>query len=268
MPTHQLLSIFGLTCFALASMAYLQAFRNGALSTGTARAAFGLFLLATLTNIGLLAAWPSLVSDLPGVTLATAISILAIGGHAILQTKLLPVFIAPLATLMLLVQFFMAPAAPGVGGPPPPTGLLTVHVAAAMIGQACAIIAFAFSAVFLWQQSLLKRKLINQLPDKSPALDAIERWFTLALWIGFSFLTVSLLTGAFFAPKYQPESNPGLDLKIIWAVVIWVWYLAILLAKNVFNRAARVIARMSLVGFLLLAVSFFGIGFFRPLGGP
>ena len=43
--------------------------------------------------------------------------------------------------------------------------------------------------------------------------------------------------------------------------------LDIRLAKNVFGRSSKRIAQMSLGGFLLLAVTYFGMGFFRPFGG-
>ena len=90
---------------------------------------------------------------------------------------------------------------------------------------------------------------------------------TVSLWGGFALLTFGLLSGAWFTQLYTPSPELRLGWKIAWAVLVWIWYLATLLAKNVFNRPSKRIAQMSLAGFMLLAMTYFGMGVFKISGG-
>ena len=89
----------------------------------------------------------------------------------------------------------------------------------------------------------------------------------MSLWCGFLFITLGLLSGALYAQLNPTTLGLNVPAKVIWAVLVWVWYLATLLARNVFNRPSKRIAQMSLGGFMLLLFTYFGMGFLRPLGG-
>jgi ABC-type uncharacterized transport system permease subunit len=263
----------GLLGFAVASVLYLWAFgKAGGRGAWGAKSAFGLFLFATLAvtvALGLMLPDATLLS-MSGLLLTSAIGWLAVVGHVRFNLRLIGAIVAPLATLILLMQIFVAPVHTGaapLAGTSPPDLLVTFHVAMAIVGQAFAIIACAVSVFLLWQQTLLKKKLLDQLPTNLPAIDRIDFLLRLSLWTGFIFLTLGLLSGAVYTQLFTPPAQLSLSAKVIWATAVWIWYLATLLAKNVFNRPSKRIAQMSLGGFLLLALSYFGIGFFRSGGG-
>lgn len=268
MDLINLSSNIGLLAFALASVLYLLAVQRSNARLWVAKLAFGAFVVGTL------AVTTSLVStfensrllDVSGLFLAATIGWLAMFAHVRLNLKPIGTFVAPLATLLLLMQFFLVPSrgAPVAIGPASP--FIYLHVTMAILGQAFAIIACAISILYLWQQSLLKKKLLDQLPLNVPAIDRLDQLLMSSLWYGFGFITLSLISGAFIVQAYA-KTEQGIDAKVLWAILVWAWYLATLLARNVFNRPSKRLAQMSLAGFVLLALTYFGMGFFRPLGG-
>lgn len=269
MDLEHLSTNFSLLGYAVASVLFLIEVRQGQASQPwTAKLAFALFIAATLSTtvaFGVLAEGASLL-EMSGLLLTSAIGWLATLGHLKFKLRLIGAFVAPLATLIILMQFFVAPGR-GLSMEAGQPGLLVaLHVALAVLGQAFAIIACAVSIFYLRQQSLLKKKLLDQMPLNLPAIDRIDRLLKLSLWTGFVFLTLGLITGAIYTRIYAPPAELRLSAKVIWATAVWVWYLATLLAKNVFGKPSKRIAQMSLGGFLLLALSYFGMGFFRAGG--
>ncbi len=275
MKAAHLLSNLGLLGFALASVVFLvaqQVGERGAPESGRregpyAAVALGLFVAASLAVTGALAAGFREVgfADVTSLLLAGSIGWLAILAHTVFKMRLIGAFVAPLSTLILLIRWFVAPARMTAVPEAKTNVLLAMHVIPAVLGQAFAIIACAVSVVFLWQQSLLKKKLLDQIPKNIPAIDKLERILMLSLWCGFLFITIGLLSGALYAQLNAPALGFALQLKAIWATGVWLWYLVTLLARNAFNWPSKRVAQMSLGGFVLLAITYFGMGFFTAV---
>ena len=267
-PEH-ISSNVALLGYAFAALLYLVGVGKTRRTNGTGNVALAAFTAATLAAsytvvAQLQSAQPTMLS---GLLLAVAISWLAILGHVKFKLKLIGAFVAPLATLIVLMQFFVTPGHPIATDGTASSLLLNLHIYMAIVGQAFAILACAVSVFFLWQQNLLKNKLLSQLPQNLPAIDRIDKLLRLCLWSGYIFITLGLLSGAIYTQLYAPPSSWMLSAKVVWATVVWLWYLATLLAQNIFNRPSKRIAQMCLAGFLLMALSFFGMGFFLT-GGP
>ena len=273
-----LLTNLALVLYALASGAYLLVFqderlknrpsatdktnRDGKNSTLGSRIAITLFISATLA-IG--AALVPVVNTsnfdrTTAVLLTLVIGILACVGQLVYRMFLIGALIAPLLTLILLIQAFLVPSAAGLGLDNETAWLISSHVVLAVVGQAFAILACVVSVIFLWQRRLLKRKIFEQIRPGGPAIDRIDRLLMASLWIGFVFLTLSLISGALYTQSHGARLDFSLEVKVVWAVVCWLWYLSTLLARNVFGRSGRRIAQMSVGGFVLLATTYFGMG--------
>lgn len=195
--------------------------------------------------------------------LAVGLSWLAVAARIWLRILSIFVYAAPLMTLIMIFQFFV----PGPNGQRSPMELshvfLAFHIAGATMGQVLALAASLVSVVYLWQQRVLKKKLLEQLTPGVPALDLLEKILVSSLWAGFLFLTAALLSGTvYFRWFYEGQINVYGE-KIAWAVTVWLWYLAALLARNFFNIPMKRVAQMSLLGFLLLAMTFFGMSFYQ-----
>ncbi len=166
-------------------------------------------------------------------------------------------FLAPLATLILLLHLlFSAGSLPAVGTN---SAMLNLHILLAICGEAFAVGACALAVLYLWQRHILKKKLLKWIGIEMPALDRIGRLLLFCLWTGFVFLTVALLTGAVYSQLHSHALNEGIKLKITWALAVWGWYLAILIGNKIRTNSPRRVARMSLGGFVLLALAFFGL---------
>lgn len=265
-----LTSNLGLLGYAAASVLYLLGVQRSGQAGWISRLAFALFLLATVaTSVALVTVMRTASAlEMSGLLLTSCIGWLAIGGHLQFNLKLIGAFVSPLSTLILLMQMFTSGGnAQGGAAGAETSWLIATHVALAIMGEAFAIIACAVSVLYLWQQNLLKKKLLDQLTQNLPAIDRLDKMLRISLWTGFIFLTLGLLSGALYTQLYTLPAELRLSPKVVWAVLVWVWYLLTLLARNVFNRPSKRIAQMSLAGFLLLAVSYFGIGFLGVGGG-
>ena len=269
MTAAHIASNLALISLALAALLYLIEVGKNRSRNSSGSAALIALIVATIagTSSLLLQLATTEATALSGLLLAVAISWMAVIGHTKFKLRLIGAFVAPLATLILLVQFFITPGRPeaviddGAG-----KILLTFHVSMAVLGQAFGILAGAVSIFYLWQQKLLKKKLLSQIPHNLPAIDRIDSMLRVCLWAGYGLITAGLVSGAVYTQLYAPPAELMLSAKVVWATVVWLWYLAILLAQNVFSWPSRRIAEMCLVGFVLMALSYFGIGFFRPGG--
>jgi ABC-type uncharacterized transport system permease subunit len=248
-------------------MIYLMAFpRLRKRKMGLSYLAFGIFSLATLAmSASLASAYLCLTgpdcahAPVSGIMLTTAISWFTILAYFVFDMRILGAFVAPVATLILFIQFFTIKAPLPSHTSVAPDAFIMFHIAAAVIGEAFAICACAVAVLYLLQQRVIKTKQLNLLTALAPSLDKLDLAMFVCLWAGFAFLTVGLVTGAASAMLFKGGSRGGLEWKILWAMAVWGWYLAILLAKNIYAFHGRRIARMSLVGFVILAVSFFGL---------
>lgn len=202
-----------------------------------------------------------------GILLSTALAWLGVVTSFFFNIKAIISFLAPLVTVILLGESLFGNWTTTSSSLTSGGLLSSIHIMLAICGEAFAIGACGLAILYLWQRHVLKNKLLQWLGLEIPALDRIGSYLGYSLWLGFIFLTIGLLTGALYS-RWQARPLDGeLQLKIVWALAVWIWYLVILVRKNVFNGSARTIARMSLGGFVLLAVSFFGLLFFRPTVG-
>ncbi|MDB2447213.1 cytochrome c biogenesis protein [bacterium] len=190
------------------------------------------------------------------VLLACVLCWMTLAGQLKFQMKLAGILTLPLSILLLLLDLFKAPSR-FVSAEEPFIIFRDAHIVTAILGQAMAIGAFSTALMYLWQHRNLKKKLIDQISDKVPALDKLSRVLNATLWLGLIFLSIALISGAYYTSRSVISS--GLEFKIIWAIGVWCWYMAILVVKNVFKKPTTFVSKLSLIGFFILAVSLFGI---------
>jgi ABC-type uncharacterized transport system permease subunit len=269
MNLEQWVTTLSLLSFAIASVFYLLGNQSDKMAKITSQLATICFAFGTLlvTYAVILLGNSIGIDRLSGLLMASAIAWIGALLHVKYHMPLIGTLVAPLNTFILLIQFFVAPTGEVSPFSEDSTFLIITHVALSIFGQAFAVIACTVSVFYLWEQSLLKRKLLDQIPKNLPAIDSLDRLLMICLWLGFIFITFGLITGAFYSQLYVPRSELKLQFKVMWAITVWIWYLSTILARGVFNKPGKRIAQLSLGGFALLATSYFGIGFFQPPGG-
>lgn len=183
-------------------------------------------------------------------------------------SPLLP-YSAIIATLLTLVHLIDSARWDTIQANPnyPHQIFVIFHVVGALMGEGLALCASIVAVVFLWQQRALKQKLLDELTSRIPSLELLAKILTACMWAGFLFLTAALLSGLFYL-DFSPQTSSSEQIaKIIWASLVWSWYLAILVARYMGQLSTKRIAQMNLWGFLLLAITFFGLSFFSLSGG-
>jgi ABC-type uncharacterized transport system permease subunit len=259
-------SSFGLILYALASILYLASYSKKSQKSMIANLAFSSFIFATILETTSLFSKQGGVDLLQesGTLLAEIIGWFTILAHFRFNLKTIGAFIAPLITLILLVQFYTVSTMQLTEIAAYPKAFLTTHIVMGILGQAAAISACGFGGVYLRQQRLLKQKMLENLNTKTPALDRLELYLVISLWAGFIFITAGLLSGAFYSHYWGTSS--GFGIKVVWAILVWAWYLIIISSRSIFSHPVHRTAKMSFIGFLLLSTTFFGI-FGLPTGG-
>ncbi len=189
--------------------------------------------------------------------LTAAVAWIGVGAAFWLHARAIIAFLAPLATLILLLQLLLNTG--GLATATTHSAMLNLHIWLAICGEAFAIGGCALAMLYLWQRHILKKKLLRWIGIEMPALDHLGRLLLLCLWTGFVFLTVALLTGTVYSQLHPHALTESMELKVTWALAVWGWYLAILIVNKVLAHSLRRVARMSLGGFVLLALAFFGL---------
>lgn len=259
MDTTKLIISFSLMGFGVASVLNLLAYRLKDKTT-MFLVSFIIFAASTgMLGISVFSSYaPEQTLNKASIILAFILSIFAIVGHLKFKMKTITTFIAPVSTLILIIQSYVNPI------PIFPENahlysqkFLTAHILLAICGQSFGIITSGVAITFLWQQKNLKQRLLNSLSSDVPALDRLDWMLTTSLWLGFSFLTAGLISGAIYSSIWG--SSTGNGFKIAWALVVWFWYFVTILTHTVFKQSIKTTAKMTLLGFILLATTFFGI---------
>lgn len=259
-----LMSIICLGSFLLASGLLLAGFQSGRTATQMTFAGNAAFMVGSLALVVLILfqeATPGRANHIPYYLFAGALAGVTIIVCLKWRMQLLGAFVAPIIALTLMLDTFFGGQLEGVTESTSPGLLLPIHIGSAIIGEVFAVAACGASLMLLWQQRKLKNRQLGSLPEKFPSLDTLGQALGSSLWIGFTFITLSLLSGAFLTMTVHPQMGTSLKLKTAWAILVWIWYLTILVLRHVLNYRAQKIARMSLIGFLLLALSWFGFAF-------
>ncbi len=169
-----------------------------------------------------------------GYLLASARFRLTLGGVVVMPVSLI---------LLLLAR--LTPAGHELEGL---SALGRVHISLATIGVGVFALASALSAIYLAEDRALKKKKFDglALKDRGAPLEALDRLAHRLIWIGFPIFTVGLVLGAIWVSKL----GASLDrLEYPLAVVTWIAYAALLVARQVYGWRGRRAATLTLEGF-------------------
>lgn len=141
---------------------------------------------------------------------------------------------------------------------------LATHVFLIIAGYVALSFAFVSSLLYLVQENLLKRKKLTGLWQKLPSLGAADEWIFRATAFGVALLTLGLITGVAFSSAqitgYQPLSDP----KVLFSGATWAIFAAYLGARWWLGWHGRRSNLVVVCGFVVLAVSFFGVPHLMP----
>jgi ABC-type uncharacterized transport system permease subunit len=217
--------------------------------------------LAVAAHAAALGAFWARHGELPLAGPGAALSTLAfVGGLALLLliplkmvsrvgAALLP-FITVCLGVALLVGIQPASQAPVFQGPG-----FVLHVTFAFLGYQGLALASAAGFLYLVQHQQLKSKRMGPFFHFIPPLATLDLLGVIGVWVGFVSLSLSLG----FAWSWSVQ-NPGVvqlgDPKVVWALLSWAVFAAVLLLRRGQGRREHRGALASVVGFSLVLGSY------------
>ena len=139
------------------------------------------------------------------------------------------------------------------------------HVVAVVLGFAGFAVAAISSVLYLFQERSLKTKAPDGLPGVLPSLETLDRVNFHALGFGFALLTVGLSVGLVAAiATSRLGSSWWWDSKVVMSALLWAFYAAVMVCRLVRSLRGRPIARLTVVGFVLVVVTLVGTDLVVP----
>lgn len=216
---------------------------------------------AVVLHAAALSVYAIMFAELPLVGLAPSLASLALLISFFLlvscifrDTVPLGVVLLPLVALLLGVALVIgiAPA----GEATTFQGLwFSLHIVTAFIGYAGLAVAFAAGLLYLLQFRELKGKRFGRMFRFFPSLDTLDKLGWQALLIGFPALTVAVLLGWAVTVRFGLPLS-GIEPHVIWAVLTWIVFLTALGVRFGGAGGDRRGAFVSVVGFLLVVVTY------------
>jgi cytochrome c-type biogenesis protein CcsB len=141
--------------------------------------------------------------------------------------------------------------------------LFPVHTTLLIFAYAAFFVVFISSIMYLLQERELKLKTFSAIFHRLPSLTTINNIATTAVGIGWTLLTLGILTGMVWSESRDNRLWHN-DPKEIFAALTWLLYLVLVLYRATAGWRGRRAAWMGVAGFALVLCTFFGA---RLLGG-
>jgi len=166
------------------------------------------------------------------------------------KTRILGAFVSPLSFLFMII------ASIKLGGrvnllPVLQGTLVPIHVSLAVTGEALFALASVAGAMYLLQDSLIKKKRAHSLSRLLPSLRDLDRINHLCLLAGFPLLTVGIVLGSLWARSVW-GSHWVWEPKQIWTALVWLLYAFLLHQRLALGWRGHKTAWFSILSFLFL----------------
>lgn len=189
------------------------------------------------------------------------------GGFLLFQyrykLKILGIFAAPMITLIGIFSL-LVPGEPYQATKIFKSFWLISHVVAIFLGEAFFTLAAGLGVLFLIQENSIKAKKHQFFFKRLPSLDLLDTSGYACIVVGFSMLTLGLITGLVYAKTYWGRFWSW-DPKEVWSAITWVFYAILLHERLTVGWRGRRSAIMAIIGFGVLLFTFLGVNLI--LGG-
>jgi cytochrome c-type biogenesis protein CcsB len=181
------------------------------------------------------------------------------------RTQALGSFTLPLVTLLTFIASVTrdTSAATGTVTDVNAAFLFPIHTTLLVFAYAAFFVVFIASVMYLLQERELKLKTFSAIFHRLPSLTTINDIATTTVGIGWTLLTLGILTGMVWSSARDNRLWHN-DPKEIFAALTWLLYLILILYRASAGWRGRRAAWMGVVGFALVLCTFLGA---RLLGG-
>ena len=163
-------------------------------------------------------------------------------------------FLVPLAVAVLLPGVLLNAQAGQLLTPAARGPLLPLHVTVALVGVAAAASAAGVALMYVLMERTVKAKQFGLVWSRLPSLEFLDGLNRRLLLAGFVAISITLVTGAFFASG-EGGFAWAWGAKQVATLVAWAVFAALLTARLLAGWRGRRAALLTLAGFCLLLVS-------------
>lgn len=174
------------------------------------------------------------------------------------RTQALGVFALPLVSLLVFISNFVRGSSdliPERITDGSAAWLFPIHTTLLLFAYASFFVAFAASVMYLLQERELKLKTFSAIFHRLPSLTTIDDIGSTAASIGFTLLTLGIITGVLWSSARSGRMWHNDPIEI-FAVLTWVLYLALLHYRTAWR--GRKAAWLGVAGFALVICTFLG----------
>jgi cytochrome c-type biogenesis protein CcsB len=173
--------------------------------------------------------------------------------------KILGAYAAPLAALIMLFATQL-PREPVQTKNLFDSFWVAAHIIAIFIGEASFALACGAGLLYLLQERAIKNKNPGFFFRRLPPLELLDAAGYACIIVGFTMLTVGLITGFVYARAIW-GSFWSWDPKEVWSGITWLLYAALIHGRLAIGWRGHRAAVMSIVGFAVLLFTFLGVNF-------
>ncbi|MGD8286509.1 MAG: c-type cytochrome biogenesis protein CcsB [Desulfobacterales bacterium] len=171
--------------------------------------------------------------------------------------RILGIVAAPLVTLIMIVTTLLT------NEPSQTANLyknfwLIAHVVVIFIGEASFALACGLGVLYLIQENSIKTKKHRFFFKRLPSLDLLDSAGYVCIVVGFTMLTLGLITGFVYAKSIWGRFWSW-DPKEVWSGITWLFYAALLHERLIVGWRGRRSAIMAIIGFGVLLFTFLGV---------
>lgn len=136
---------------------------------------------------------------------------------------------------------------------------LEFHASLSIVAYGAFALACIAGLMYLLQERQLKTHQLHSVFHNLPPLTELYAAIVRLLWLGFGLYTAGLLSG-FFTGEPLPV------VKMLCAILVWVFYGAILQGRHLFRLAPRQVAFLCVIAFSAAVSVLWGITFVAQRG--
>ena len=171
--------------------------------------------------------------------------------------KILGIFTAPILALIMLIVSRL-PDEPAQVTKIFKSFWLVSHVTVIFIGEAAFALACGLGVLYLLQEHEIKAKKHRFFFKRLPSLELLDNTGYICIVIGFTLLTLGLITGFVYAKAVWGHFWRW-DPKEVWSGITWLFYAALLHERLTVGWRGRRSAIMAIIGFAVLVFTFLGV---------
>jgi cytochrome c-type biogenesis protein CcsB len=173
--------------------------------------------------------------------------------------KILGIYAAPLATLILIISSLLPRGAVQINDLFK-SYWLVIHILMVFLGEASFALACGLGILYLIQERAIKTKTHGFFFKRLPSLERIDTMGYACIVVGFTLLSIGLITGFVYA-KMVWGRFWSWDPKEVWSGITWLLYAALLHERLAIGWRGRRSAITAIIGFAVILFTFLGVNF-------